>query len=224
MPDTPGTNQLARALVSRVSSRWDCLRIVRHQLLSDPRVPCTSKNGSASIWLQPTGLMNLEWLAETLRAGMQEAFVPGSDPGLCLAIEVPAEVMAFGLRCQQEQVRQEEARALASRLGILLEGLGGTEGGVIGALAAVGLAATGEDGRVVHMSGWPDELSGAQPVEALTCRGVEVRERTSGKAVGEGLIDVGKKLRPNCRDGRVVLLVDRAGTAGPVDWRAVRLP
>ena len=43
--DTPGTNQLARALACRLSERCDLVRITRHQLLFDPRVPYTSKNG-----------------------------------------------------------------------------------------------------------------------------------------------------------------------------------
>src|SRR5437870_2586916 len=46
--DTPGTNQLARALAAQIASTHECLLIVRHQLLDDPRVPYTSKNGSAS--------------------------------------------------------------------------------------------------------------------------------------------------------------------------------
>ena len=51
--DTPGTNQLARALVRHVAGQYRCRLIVRHQLLEDPRVPCTSHNGSASIGLLP---------------------------------------------------------------------------------------------------------------------------------------------------------------------------
>jgi tRNA(Ile2) C34 agmatinyltransferase TiaS len=219
MPDTPGTNQLARALALRVGSRHRCLRIVRHQLLADPRVPCTSKNGSASLWLQPIGDADLAWLVNELRVGMQEAFQPGSDPGLCVAEAVPQEVITWGRRCQRELVSQREARDLAAGLDIHLEGLGGTEGGVIGALAAVGLAATGDDGRVVHLEGWPDDLAGIQPSEAVAARGVEVRELASGRRI-EGLVDLGKKLRPNCREGRMVLFVERGADEL---WRAVRL-
>ena len=44
--DTPGTNQLAKALVMRLARDYECVSIVRHQLLFDPRIPYTSKNGS----------------------------------------------------------------------------------------------------------------------------------------------------------------------------------
>jgi hypothetical protein len=219
--ESPGTNQLARALAIRLAPSYHCLRIVRHQLLVDSRVPYTSHNGSASLWLEPRTEVDLAWLVGELRIGMNAAFVPGSDPGLCVAGNVPAEVVAWGVRCQRELVGQEEARRLAARLGLHLEGLGGAEGGVIGALAAVGLAATRDDGRVIQMEGWPDDLSGVQPVQAVCDRGVEVREVVTGKLVEQGVVDLVKKLRPNCRGGRVILFVEQTSAAA---WRAVRLP
>jgi hypothetical protein len=225
MPETRGTNHLARALVARVAGRYECVRIVRHQLLDDPRVPCTSKNGSASIVLQPRNSEPLAALVADLRAGMRSWFVPGSDPGLCVAHadSVSPDVTAFGRRCQRELVDQRDARSLADSLGLHLEGLGGTEGGVIGALAAVGLTAFGDDGRVVQIGGWPDELSGLQDVETLHARGVEVRHHDSGTAIGGGFVDVGKRLRPNCRGGRVVLFVTGPDPS-PAHWHAIRLP
>jgi len=61
---------------------------------------------------------------------------------------------------QYRVVTQEEARRLASLSAIYLEGLGGTEGGVIGALAAVGPASTNCEGRVVQWDDWQDDLTG----------------------------------------------------------------
>jgi hypothetical protein len=224
--DTPGTNQLARALVALVAGRYALVRIVRHQLLFDPRVPYTSHNGSASILLEPQGPPNLPALIEELRAGIRAWFVPGSDPGLCVTTAVPEEVTAFGQRCQRELIRQDEARRLARSLLIHLEGLGGTQDGVIGALAAVGLGVTGDDGRVVQMGGWPDDLSGPQPVERIRERGVVVRDVKTEEAVTEGVVDVGKRLRPNCRGKQIVLFVERTpeGEGGPGCWRGVRCP
>jgi hypothetical protein len=95
-----------------------------------------------------------------------------------------------------------------------MEGLGGTEDGVIGALAAVGLAVTGEDGRVVQLGGWPDDLHGVQPIERLDRREVAVRLPT-GAAIRDGWIDVGKKLRPNRRGGATVLVVEPVDDLGP---------
>ncbi len=224
MPDTPGTNQLARALVQQVAETYRCVRITRHQLLDDPRVPYTSHNGSASILLQPLASEGLAPLIGRLRQGILDWFVPGSDPGLCVAEVVPVEVTEFALRCQRELVTQDMARALAAAWGIHLEGLGGTAGGVIGALAAVGLSAAGDDGRVVRIGTWPDDLSGVQDLPTLQARGVEVRRLAGGEAIRSGRVDVGKHLRPNLRGQRIVLFVEPSQhPQDDVPWTAIRL-
>ena len=221
--DTAGTNQLARLLVQRLAGKLRCVSIVRHQLLVDPRVPYTSHNGSASIRLAPLGPVDASWLIDELRHGMQEAYVHGSDPGLCVTRQVPDEVVRYARRCQTELIDQREPRELAARHGIFLVGLGGTEGGVIGALAAVGLVTTGDDGRVVQVGTWPDDLTGPCSIDALAERGIEVRLLATGEPVTSGLVDVGKHCRPNLRGGRFVLFVEPAEAALSVEWQAVRL-
>jgi len=225
--DTPGTNQLARRLAEVLPPGFTCDLVLRHQLLFDPRVPYTSKNGSASLRLRGvTGAATAELIA-VLQAEMRAWFVPGSDPGLCVAQTVPDDVRAFGLRCQREVVTQEEARGLAARHGLHLEGFGGTEGGVIGALAAVGLLAAGDDGRVVHLAGWrwPDDFAGPQPVAAVLARGVEeIIDVAQGAPIRQGIVDVGKHLRPSYRGGRVVLFVEAEdGVERGGRWRARKL-
>jgi len=226
--ETQGTNQLARELVRRLGDAGRGSLIVRHQLFFDPRVPYTSHNGSASIMLQDDAAGSAGELVDQLRHGVQSWFVHGSDPGLCVAARVPDAVTEFGRRCQHEIITQDEAHELAGRSGIHLEGLGGTEQGVIGALAAVGLAAGGEDGRVVHRASWPwpDDFNGPREVAALFARGVdEVRCVESGRLVSDGLVDVGKRLRPNRRGGRIVLYVSAAPDSWPAPpfWHAVRV-
>jgi tRNA(Ile2) C34 agmatinyltransferase TiaS len=226
--DTPGTNQLARAIVASLAVRFRCKLIVRHQLLDDPRVPCTSKNGSASILLTPIAGSELNCIAELLdavRQRMRQWYVPGSDPGFCVAREVPGDIQEFGRRCKVELVDQAAARQLARHWGIHLEGLGGTEGGVIGALAAVGLAATENDGRVVQIGTWPDDLTGWQDATSLHERGVAVARLDTHQPINSDMVDVGKHLRPNRRAGRIVLFVEPHGepSNGVSAWRAARL-
>lgn len=221
MPDTPGTNQLARLLARVVGERYRCERIVRHQLCSDPSIPCTSKNGSASLWFEPILEHDRFWLCDRLRSAMRDAFVPGSDPGLCVAEEVVESIREFGLRAQRQVVTQTEARRLAQAARVHLEGLGGTEGGVIGALAAVGLAVTRNDGRIVQWGTCVDELSGVVSLAQLAARGVIVRTM-SADTVETGLVHVGKKLRPNCRDGEIVLTVVPVEAATHA-WQALKL-
>lgn len=223
--DSKGTNQLARAIANALAGQCACVRIVRHQLLDDPRVPYTSKNGSASIALEPRGIADFAQVIDTCQCVMRDWFVVGSDPGLCVDVAGRAEVAsAFGRRCQQELVSQKEARELAVASGFYLEGLGGTEGGVIGALAAVGLAATRDDGRIVQLGEWADDLCGVQPTSMVHERGIEVREIETAARIQCGLIDLGKRLRPNVRDGRSVLFVRRSDDDQADSYHAVRLP
>jgi hypothetical protein len=217
-----GTNQVARAIVRHTAQRWTCRWIVRHQLLVDPRIPLTSKNGSASIALKPKGHGGVEELISACRQVMREAFLPGSDPGLCVAEVIPDVVTEFARRCQREVVRQEEAREIAGRSGVHLEGLGGTEGGVIGALAAVGLAATGNDGRIVQWGSWADDLSGIQSVDALERREISIVDVDDQNRISTGLIDVGKHLRPNLRGNRAVLYAARV-TSSPDMFVALKM-
>lgn len=224
-PESEGTNQLARRLAARLPAGFRARVILRHQLLFDPRIPYTSHNGSASLLLEADAGREPQELVAPLEAEMRAWFKEGSDPGLCIAAQVPAAVREWGVRCQHEIVAQEEARALALESGIQLRGLGGTQGGVIGALAAVGLLAAGEDGRVVHMTGWPwpDELKGLQPLDALRARGItRVIDHATSRALSAGEVDVGKHLRPAWRGGAAVLYVEATAEEGR--WRAVKLP
>lgn len=227
---SPGTNQLARRLADRLPPGCHATIILRHQLLDDPRVPYTSQNGSASIGVECGRGFDRGALLVMLRREMAAWFVIGSDPGLCIAEQVPEEVVRFGRRCQRELLSQADARHVAATAGIFLEGLGGTDGGVIGALAAVGLLAGGDDGRVIHRPGWewPDHFAGPHPIPAVLARGVDVvRDARTGVEVAAGTVDVGKHLRPSYRQGKVVLFVEPDNGVGAGDasaWRAVKLP
>jgi hypothetical protein len=226
----PGTNKLAQHLVRELADIVRGQMILRHQLLTDPRVPCTNKNGCASILFSAAadndlqGDISCDALAVALRPLIQSWCPKGSDPGLCVTRAVPPEIVEWGKRCQCELVTQAEARQLAQQHGIYLEGLGGTEDGVIGALAAVGLMATRNDGRIIFRESngddWMD-ITGCFDVSHLLSRGVdEIRSLDSGELVTAGTIDIGKRLRPNLRGGRVVLYATRGEQP---HWEAVRV-
>jgi hypothetical protein len=220
---SPGTNQLARAIVRRLGDAAKGAIVCRHQLFFDPRVPYTSQNGSASIQLPHGGDVSRDDLAAAVRDEMRAFFVEGSDPGLAIATDATGEMAAFAARAKLDVVSQSDARSVAEHSGCHLEGLGGTNQGIIGALAAVAFAAAGDDGRVVHIEGWPwpDRFSGVQQVAAVRARGVEEIRATTGEPFAGNVVDVGKHLRPNWRGGRVVLFVERSAEAAP--WRARKL-
>jgi hypothetical protein len=220
-----GTNQLAKAIVKELADDWRCVWIIRHQLFFDPRVPYTSKNGSASICLEPrNGVGDVVLLTDRFRKLMQDDFIEGSDPGLCIASEVDESIIAFGRKCQQELVTQTEAIQIASAAGISLEGLGGTNDGQIGALAAVGLAQSGDDGRIVQWQEWTEDLREIQPVANIREREVDLRDHQTNELVTQGTVNLVKKLRPNLRGGRAVLFVKPNTQPDiPADYEAIKL-
>lgn len=207
--ESRGTGHLARQIAADLAADYHVTGVMRHQLLLDPRVPCTRNNSCASIGLEENGDVDLDQLLRRVRAMMVADFQPGSDPGLCVAQKVPGAIVEFGRRAKEQLVTLPEAWSLAESYGIRLMGLGGDESGVIGALAAVGLAATGEDGRYV-MVGSCRDLTGLQPVEALLQAGVVAVETQDGNAITEGLV-MTDKLRPARRGGRPVAIVEWAG-------------
>ena len=215
---SPGTNQLARVIVKRLAAIADGSVICRHQLFLDPRVPYTSGNGSASIQLPRGGDVPKAELLDTIRAVMREWYVEGSDPGLALAEHASPEMIAFAERAKRDVVTQADARAIAGRSGCHLEGLGGTNQGIIGALSAIALIDGGNDGRVVHVGGWPwpDEFVGPQSVDAIRGRGVTDIRMVSGESFTGDVVDVGKHLRPNWRGGGMVLFVELPDEPGAV--------
>ncbi len=215
--ESRGTGHLARQIAAELAAAYPVLGVTRHQLLLDSRVPCTKNNSSAAILVDADGDLEPVALLDRVRALMLDNHLPGSDPGLCVAHTVPAVVTEFGRRAQRRLVTQAEARALAAAQGISLLGLGGDESGIIGALAAVGLAASGEDGRYV-LVGRSRELSGLQPVSALLAVGVPAVQTADGQPVTSGLIQT-DRLRPARRGGRPIAVVEWAGD----HWRPLKL-
>lgn len=204
--ESRGTGHLARQIATALCASYPVRGVTRHQLLFDPRVPCTKKNSCAAIAITSNGDLDLDEIMEQVRTMMLADFQPGSDPGLCVTHEVPPDIAAFARRTQQELVTQADARSLAAAHGIRLQGLGGDEDGVIGALAAVGLAATGDDGRFVQV-GRSRELVGLQPIETVLAAGIVAVRTLQGEPVTEGLIQT-DKLRPACRGQEPIAIVE----------------
>lgn len=215
--ESVGTGHLAREIAARLATDYPLLGVTRHQLLIDPHVPCTRNNSCAAITLEANGDLDPAGILEQVRGWMLENLVAESDPGLCVAHAVPAAVTEFGRQAQRRLVTQEEARALAAAHGIGLLGLGGSEDGVIGALAAVGLAASGEDGRYV-LVGRSRELAGLQPIAALLAAGIAAVQTIHGQPVTQGMV-LTDKLRPARRGGQAIAIVEWAED----HWRPLKL-
>ncbi len=216
-----GTGRLARAIAGALSEKYRLRGVTRHQFLVDPRIPYTSHNSSATIHLEEDTNVDLGALADWVQAMMLGDFQEGSDPGLCIARDIAPEMIEFGHRAKVEVLAQAQAREIADRCGCILRGLGGTQDGVIGALAGIGLAATGEDGRFI-LVGRSRELDGVQTVQAIIGCGIVQVQTMDGQILTEGLVETNGKLRPAFRGNRPILFVTRQ-TGDQSVWLPVKL-
>lgn len=126
--------------------------VTRHQLYVHPDIPYTSHNSNAVIHVKADGNDALDHLFEVAEEVMLGDFLVGSDPGLAVASkdQVTSSLIVYGQDAKCTVLTQERARTLAKNLHIRLKGLGGTEDGVIGSMAGLGLAFSGNDGRYLQ--------------------------------------------------------------------------
>ena len=184
--------------------------ITRHQLLVHPAIRYTSHNSSACLVIDaPSG--SVAALTDFCRAFLLAESASGSDAGLCIAAwdAVDRSVQAFGERAKREVVTWAEAADLAAHAGLVLEGLTGDGGGVIGALAGVGLRVAGDDGRFLWLPGLR-ETTGIHPAAALTgLAGIERIRTMDGVEISpQDTVDLGTWCRPVLWGGQAVLLVE----------------
>lgn len=214
MPDEGGTGQLVRRLAAEIRERGlgVPIGVTRHQLYEGPGVPKTSRNSAAAIEL--ADVRSTDELFRFACEMVEHDSVPGSDPGVALAPLTPSrELLTYSQAAQQGLVDQDRARRVAARENVKLAGLGGDNGGVIGAVAAVGLRSGGNDGRFVGLGGIRDvagpirvdELLGQTDIVAV------VDEETGDRLLTSEVVDLGDWVRPRLIDGQPILVARRDG-------------
>ncbi|MDD3312884.1 hypothetical protein [Pseudodesulfovibrio sp.] len=172
--DAPmGTGRLVRGFIRSLPEEYRAVGVVRHQHPRLEGIPFTSNNSSACaiIEMDPDGSMDA--LRDLAVAHLRAHCAPGSDPGLCVAREadVDAAMIRFGQEATGRRTTQKAAMAVAR--GVELLGLGGSNDGVIGACAAVGLTRYGWCGRFIEY-GALRSLGPELCVEDLTGAGIRV--------------------------------------------------
>ncbi|MGD2158222.1 MAG: hypothetical protein PVG32_15200 [Anaerolineales bacterium] len=203
-----GTGHLARIIANELAQEHFLLGVTRHQLLIDPNIAYTAKNSCAAICLQASDQIDTVKLFNRVKKLVLAEGVPGSDPGVCVATSQEAQmVTGFGKRAQLEVLSVKEALHLAREAEVRLEAVGGDGSGVIGALAAVGLAVCGEDGRYILVKR-SREISGFQMVKDVLEAGISMVCTLDGEEIRDGYVLV-DKIRPSRRSSKAVLLVEK---------------
>jgi hypothetical protein len=146
-----GTGKLARWFENELPESCRLRGVVRQQLLVAPSIPYTTHNSSACAIVETSNHCSVEDLISRAVRHIEHHFILGSDPGLCIASEdnpALSKLVYFGRTCATKVVTQKEA--LQAAMGTHLSGHGGTNDGIIGAAAAVGLTAHGWGGRFIE--------------------------------------------------------------------------
>ncbi|MBW2558180.1 MAG: hypothetical protein JRD69_04995 [Deltaproteobacteria bacterium] len=206
-----GTGRLSRMLAEELAEK-DLIgesRVTRHQLLVHPDIPYTSHNSSACIDTV-MGDCIIGDIAACAITFLNEHFHEGANPGLCIAKQdaVPKELPFFGLRAQIDVISLDEAKRLAGRLGTFTWWNGETGQGCIGAMSAVGLRSTGNDGRYIELKGIRNIGGMISVGEILRLTAIERVATLSGENLpADEIVDTQDWVRPILKEWLVTLEV-----------------
>ena len=218
-----GTGKLVRWFERELPDGCALWGVVRQQLLVDPRIPYTSHNSSACAVIEAPDDLVVPEIIERAIAHIARHFIEGSDPGLCVVAEsnsAIARLVDFGRRAAVEVVSQ--AAAIEAAQGAHLSGHGGTNDGIIGAAAGVGLTVWGWSGRFLEYGGSRRlrDFDHEVPVAEIESVGMFVLpvERNVTAPRPDDTIATGGWLRPRLWGGVPAVPVT---LASPGHWRAI---
>ncbi|MFP3853001.1 MAG: hypothetical protein ACLFWD_01770 [Anaerolineales bacterium] len=195
--------------------------ITRHQLSAAEGIPKTSKNSAACLhlWLN---IGDMDRLQSCLIKFLSMVAAPTAQPGVCLAPagSVAITVQRFGRICKEGVVELTEAIKRAEAASMWLATTDDLGSGRIGAMAAVGLRASGEDGRYI----WLPELrslKGVTSVMELSSQcGIDVVCSPDGaQAAPMDRIRLNSWIRPLLRAGQPRVLVESVEGRDEYEWK-----
>jgi len=211
--ETRGTGALASAMIEHIEGKgWGkCSYITRHQLYFHQDIPYTSHNSAMCFVIDHQHNIR-DPLTAFASDFLKRESAEGSDPGLCIAkyenYKNHQPLINYGLRAKKEILTKELAYNTAKELGIHLSEHGGTGGGIIGALAGVGLRLSGNDGRIKGKIKFPIPGDILTVKEILENSDIDIVQSLEGNPIFENdKIKLGEKVKAVFLDHRKVLLV-----------------
>lgn len=209
-PDSDrGTGKLARWFQEELPEGCYLWGVVRQQLLVHEEIPYTSHNSSACVVVEMPDLGFLDDLISRAALHLERHALDGSDPGLCVTYEGDPSLprlIAFGQRCTGRVVSQRDA--LEATRNMHLSGHGGSNDGIIGAAAAVGLTVHGWSGRFIEFGKLRDlpEMIRVFDLERLNILAVSL-DRDGQVPASEDMVHTKGWLRPRLWGNRPILPV-----------------
>ncbi|MBN1932964.1 MAG: hypothetical protein JW786_15280 [Desulfobacterales bacterium] len=211
-----GTGKLARWFEQKLPDDCRLLGVVRQQLLVNENIPYTSHNSSACVIINTpeASLSIIDGIVNRAIEHVEDHFIEGSDPGVCVVCEDDPAIsglIEFGFKCTRKVVTQKEALEAAAK--VHLSGHGGTNDGIIGATAAVGLTASGWCGRFIEFGKLRD-FPEIVKVSDLVDKNIHVVsvDRDAGVPKPDEKVATHGWLRPMLLGNRPVLIVKSNGS------------
>ncbi len=182
--------------------------ISRHQLLFDRRIPYTSHNSSAAIVFESNDFKGIcSFSFNYLNYNSAE----GSDAGLCIIEEnkINKEIIKWGQKAKTDILLFDDAKNIALKHNIYLRGITGDHGGIIGALAAVGLRKQGNDGRILWMRGLRELNKDCSVYDLKTIYNIESIVDAKYKEIENNtIIELHSWIRPIIINNKITLFVE----------------
>lgn len=207
------TGKLAQAIIEHIEDKGlgKCSFITRHQLYFHPAIPYTSHNSAMCFAVEHTDNI-YEPLKDLAIDLLSSESAEGSDPGLCIVemerLKDRRLLMDYGRMAKGEILTKELAYETADKLGVHLSEHGGTGGGVIGALAGVGLRLTGSDGRIRGKVKFPSLGNISTVKDILDNSTIDEVRSLEGDLISEDVkVILGEKIKTVFLDYKEVLLI-----------------
>ncbi|MGA7146220.1 MAG: hypothetical protein WBY47_17100 [Desulfobacterales bacterium] len=208
-----GTGKLVRWFQNDLPKGCECRGVIRQQLYVCDEIPYTSHNSSACMIAEFADPDLLDLAIESAANHLKKHFVSGSDPGLCVATEFDTSLnrlIEFGHFCTHGVSSQKQA--LEAAKSVHLSGHGGTNDGIIGAAAAVGLTASGWSGRFIELNNlrsYPETIK----VYELRSDGIKVvsMERDAKIPAPDDVVFTNGWIRPRLLGHQPILFVHPKG-------------
>lgn len=218
-----GTGYCARQLAAGLETEGlaRVSGITRHQLYVHEEIPYTSHNSSACLNAEgaDTGAITAFCKRFLINNSAQ-----GSDAGLCIAPWelVDERVAGWGRDAKRIVLTMDAAKELARSAQLYLEGFTGTHGGIIGALAAVGLHKAGNDGRFLQVRGMRKKMGVWSAREILEVTGVENIHCHEGREPSlESKILLEEWWRPVLKNHKATLVVEQVNNNPYHEYRII---
>ena len=204
-----GTGKLARWFEDKLPEGCRMEGVLRQQLMIHDDIPYTSHNSAACVILNALDLSVMQTLVSEAISHLEINSLEGSDPGICMVCEKDpslSTLIEFGYKCTREIVTQKEAIQAAHNAH--LSGHGGTNDGIIGAAAAVGLTASGWNGRFIEYGGLRNlpEIIPVSELERSMMLVVSI-DRDTKVPAPDDLVYTKGWIRPRLWGGKPVVLV-----------------